>query len=70
MRQPDAAAYYTLMGDDVVDFLNEGYVNESKPLWLIPAGVLHRPCGAGAIKPSPAAGVEPNYVRGGLVQSR
>lgn len=34
MRQKDAAAYYKLMGDDVIDFLNEGYANESKPLWL------------------------------------
>jgi microcystin synthetase protein McyJ len=34
MRQKDAAAYYTLMGDDVIDHLNEGFVDESKPLWL------------------------------------
>jgi microcystin synthetase protein McyJ len=30
----DAVAYYTLMGDDVIDYLNDGYANESKPLWL------------------------------------
>jgi microcystin synthetase protein McyJ len=34
MRQKDAAAYYTLMGDDVIDYLDEGYADESKPLWL------------------------------------
>jgi microcystin synthetase protein McyJ len=34
MRQKDAVAYYTLMGDDVIDYLNEDYANESKPLWL------------------------------------
>ncbi|WP_082939286.1 class I SAM-dependent methyltransferase [Mycobacterium sp. 852002-30065_SCH5024008] len=34
MRQKDAAAYYTMIGDDVIDFMNEGYVNNSKPLWL------------------------------------
>jgi microcystin synthetase protein McyJ len=34
MRQKDAAAYYTLMGDDVIDHLNDGYVDEKKPLWL------------------------------------
>jgi microcystin synthetase protein McyJ len=34
MRQKDPIAYYTLLGDDVIDHLNEGYVNESKPLWL------------------------------------
>jgi microcystin synthetase protein McyJ len=32
--QKDAAAYYTLMGDDVIDHLHEGYVDENKPLWL------------------------------------
>ena len=34
MRQKDAAAYYTMIGDDLIDFMNEGYVNNSKPLWL------------------------------------
>src|SRR5262245_21138499 len=34
MRQKDAVAYYTLIGDDVIDCLNEDYANESKPLWL------------------------------------
>lgn len=34
VRQKDAAAYYTSLGDDVIDFMNEGYVNDSKPLWL------------------------------------
>ena len=34
MRQKDAAAYYTMLGDDVIDFMNEGYVDDSKPLWL------------------------------------
>lgn len=34
IRQKDAAAYYTLIGDDVIDFMNEGYANNSKPLWL------------------------------------
>jgi microcystin synthetase protein McyJ len=34
MRQRDAVAYYTYLGDDVIDHLNEGYANESKPLWL------------------------------------
>lgn len=34
MRQKDAAAYYTMIGDDVIDFMNEGYVDNSKPLWL------------------------------------
>jgi microcystin synthetase protein McyJ len=34
MRQKDAAAYYTMLGDDVIDFMNEGYVDNSKPLWL------------------------------------
>src|SRR5690349_8962560 len=34
MRQKDAAAYYTILGDDVIDFMNEGYVDKSKPLWL------------------------------------
>ena len=34
VRQKDAAAYYTSLGDDVIDFMNEGYVDDSKPLWL------------------------------------
>ena len=34
VRQKDAAAYYTTLGDDVIDFMNEGYVDDSKPLWL------------------------------------
>lgn len=34
VRQKDAAAYYTALGDDVIDFMNEGYVDDSKPLWL------------------------------------
>lgn len=34
MRQKDAAAYYTMIGDDLIDFMNEGYVDNSKPLWL------------------------------------
>jgi microcystin synthetase protein McyJ len=34
VRQKDAAAYYTILGDDVIDFMNEGYVDDSKPLWL------------------------------------
>jgi microcystin synthetase protein McyJ len=34
MRQNDAAALYTLLGDDVIHFLHEGYANEAKPLWL------------------------------------
>src|ERR1700733_5141802 len=33
-RQKDAAAYYTILGDDVVDFMNEKYSDDSKPLWL------------------------------------
>jgi microcystin synthetase protein McyJ len=34
VQQKDAAAYYTMIGDDVIDFMNEGYVDNSKPLWL------------------------------------
>lgn len=34
VRQKDAAAYYTALGDDVIDFMDEGYVDDSKPLWL------------------------------------
>ena len=34
LRQKDAAAYYTSLGDDVIDFMDEGYVDNSKPLWL------------------------------------
>lgn len=34
VRQNDAAAYYTSLGDDVIDFMNDGYVEDSKPLWL------------------------------------
>jgi microcystin synthetase protein McyJ len=33
-RQKDAAAYYTMIGDDVIDFMNDKYTDESKPLWL------------------------------------
>lgn len=33
-RQKDAAAYYTILGDDVVDFMNEKYADDAKPLWL------------------------------------
>jgi len=32
--QKDSAAYYTMIGDDVIDFMNEGYVDNAKPLWL------------------------------------
>ena len=34
LRQKDAAAYYTSLGDNVIDFMNDGYVDDSKPLWL------------------------------------
>ncbi|MEV3904903.1 methyltransferase domain-containing protein [Mycobacterium sp. NPDC050551] len=34
VRQKDAAAYYTTLGDDVIDFLDEGFVDDDKPLWL------------------------------------
>ena len=34
IRQKDAAAYYTILGDDVIDFMNEKYADSSKPLWL------------------------------------
>jgi microcystin synthetase protein McyJ len=34
VRQKDAAAYYTILGDDVIDFMNEGYADDAKPLWL------------------------------------
>jgi microcystin synthetase protein McyJ len=34
LRQKDAAAYYTSLGDDVIAFMDEGYVDDSKPLWL------------------------------------
>jgi len=34
IRQKDAAAYYTALGDDVIDFMAEGYVDDSKPRWL------------------------------------
>lgn len=34
VRQKDAAAYYTTLGDDVIDFMNEGYADDDKPLWL------------------------------------
>jgi microcystin synthetase protein McyJ len=34
VRQKDAAAYYTTLGDDVIDFLDDGFVDDSKPLWL------------------------------------
>jgi microcystin synthetase protein McyJ len=34
VRQKSAAAYYTSLGDDAIDFLDEGYVDDSKPLWL------------------------------------
>jgi microcystin synthetase protein McyJ len=32
--QKDAAAYYRMKGDDLIDFRNEGFVDNSKPLWL------------------------------------
>jgi microcystin synthetase protein McyJ len=34
VRQKDAAAYYTTLGDDVINFMDEGYVDDSKPRWL------------------------------------
>ncbi len=34
MWRKDAAAYYTLLGDDVIDHLDGGYADETKPLWL------------------------------------
>lgn len=34
LRQKDAAAYYTMIGDDVIDLMNDGYADDSKPLWL------------------------------------
>jgi microcystin synthetase protein McyJ len=34
VRQADAAAYYTLLGDDVIDCLDGGFVDPAKPLWL------------------------------------
>ena len=34
VRQSDAVAYYTLMGDDVIDHMHEGYTDASKPMWL------------------------------------
>jgi microcystin synthetase protein McyJ len=34
VRQNDAVAYYTLMGDDVIDHMHEGYTDASKPMWL------------------------------------
>jgi microcystin synthetase protein McyJ len=34
MRQKDAAAFYTMLGYDVISFMNEGFVDDSKPLWL------------------------------------
>ena len=34
MRQNDAAAYYNMLGDDVLYFMDEGYADNSKPLWL------------------------------------
>ena len=34
LRQNDAAAYYTTLGDDVIDFMDEGYADNSKPRWL------------------------------------
>ena len=34
MRQNDAVAYYTLMGDDVIDHMHEGYTDTAKPMWL------------------------------------
>lgn len=34
VRQKDAAAYYTKLGDDAIDFMDEGYVDDSKPRWL------------------------------------
>lgn len=34
LRQKDAAAYYTTIGDDVIDFMDERFADDSKPLWL------------------------------------
>lgn len=34
LRQKDAAAYYTTIGDDVIDFMDEQFTDDSKPLWL------------------------------------
>lgn len=34
IRQKDAAGYYTILGDDVIDFMNDRYADSSKPLWL------------------------------------
>jgi microcystin synthetase protein McyJ len=34
IRQKDAAGYYTVLGDDVIDFMNDRYADHSKPLWL------------------------------------
>jgi microcystin synthetase protein McyJ len=34
VRQKDAAAYYTKLGDDAIDFMDGGYVDDSKPRWL------------------------------------
>ncbi|TAM71969.1 class I SAM-dependent methyltransferase [Mycobacterium sp.] len=34
IRQKDAAGYYTVLGDDVIDFMNDRYADQSKPLWL------------------------------------
>ncbi len=34
LRQKDAAAYYTTIGDDVIDFMDEQFGDDSKPLWL------------------------------------
>ena len=33
-RQNDAAAYYTTLGDDAIDFMDEKYADDSKPRWL------------------------------------
>lgn len=34
VRQNSAAGYYTQLGDDAIDFLNEDYVDDDKPRWL------------------------------------
>jgi len=34
VRQKDAAKYYTMLGDDVIELLDENFADEAKPLWL------------------------------------
>jgi microcystin synthetase protein McyJ len=33
-KSTNAAAYYTLLGDDVMEGFDQGFVNNAKPLWL------------------------------------